>query len=455
MSSIVLQILIALLLLAANAFFVAAEFALVKSRGFRVRTMVEQRRFGAQLVREIMGNIEAYLACCQLGITMASLGLGWVGEPVVAALLQPLLEPLGLPEKALHFTSFLTGFLVFSSLHIVIGEQVPKTFAIRQPMPVSQWIAYPLYASYLVFYPLNWLLNTASRGILSLFGVQESSLVLGKLSGRHAFKDKLASLGYELEDAAFVDAFKRFKDLADKKKHVFDEDIIALVDDEIMRGHDAIVVKSLKVETGTGIKPTATMTLSVKGEDRNATTQGDGPVDVRPGAFAEYMVTLDSCLYHKPANLSFNAACLTEPLSGAWKGVIQYSEMTLAEDVVIIGVGSIGLLCMMVAKAAGVVRLIAIDTSEYAGRQALALGATHVVNPAKEDAVKRVYEIIPDGPDVIVEAAGPIEAVRLMVALRRHPEVRQRLAGLERDVESGALPPSTAARRILATFLGR
>jgi threonine dehydrogenase-like Zn-dependent dehydrogenase len=87
--------------------------------------------------------------------------------------------------------------------------------------------------------------------------------------------------------------------------------------------------------------------------------------------------------------------------------------------VVVIGVGSIGLLCMMVAKAAGAARLIAIDTSEYALAQARALGATHTVNPQNEDARKRVYEIIPRGPDLIVEAAGPIAAVKLMVALRR------------------------------------
>ena len=71
-------------------------------------------------------------------------------------------------------------------------------------------------------------------------GVNATSLVLGKLSGRHAFRDKLENMGYELDDAAFEDAFRRFKDLADKKKHVFDEDIVALVDDEIMRGQDAI-----------------------------------------------------------------------------------------------------------------------------------------------------------------------------------------------------------------------
>jgi CBS domain containing-hemolysin-like protein len=170
-----INLLIALLLLAANAFYVAAEFALVKARGYHINVLAEQNRFGARLVQKMMGNIEAYLACCQLGITMASLGLGWVGEPTVAALLHPVLVPLGMSEPALHFTSFLIGFLVFSSLHIVVGEQVPKTLAIREPVPVSLWIAYPLRISFLVLYPLNWLLNAASRSILRLLGVKESS----------------------------------------------------------------------------------------------------------------------------------------------------------------------------------------------------------------------------------------------------------------------------------------
>jgi CBS domain containing-hemolysin-like protein len=171
----IVNILIAIFLLAANAFYVAAEFALVKSRGYRINAMAEQNRFGARLLQRMINNIEAYLACCQLGITMASLGLGWVGEPTVSALLTPVLRPLGMGDSALHFTSFMVGFLVFSSLHIVVGEQVPKTLAIREPVPVSQWIAYPLHASFLLFYPLNWLLNTASRSILRLLGVKEGS----------------------------------------------------------------------------------------------------------------------------------------------------------------------------------------------------------------------------------------------------------------------------------------
>lgn len=150
------------------------------------------------------------------------------------------------------------------------------------------------------------------------------------------------------------------------------------------------------------------------------TTGGDGPDDVRPGAFAEYMVTGESCVYRKPANISFDAAALTEPLSGAWKGVIQKSEMQLGDDVVVIGTGGIGLLCMMVAKAAGAGRLIAVDASAFARHNALTIGgATHVIDASAPDVKEQIYDIIPGGPDLVIEAAGPIQAVNLMTALRR------------------------------------
>ena len=136
--------------------------------------------------------------------------------------------------------------------------------------------------------------------------------------------------------------------------------------------------------------------------DHAFTTGGDGPEDVWPGAFAEYMKTTESCLLHKPELLSFDAAALTEPLSGACKGLIKHSEIQVGDDVVIIGVGGIGLLCLMVARAAGAGRLIAIDPSS---NQCNA-GSIHDI-------------IIPDGPDLVVEAAGPIAAVELMAQLRR------------------------------------
>jgi L-iditol 2-dehydrogenase len=153
--------------------------------------------------------------------------------------------------------------------------------------------------------------------------------------------------------------------------------------------------------------------------EHSFTTGGDGPPITWPGAFAEYLKTKAAMLFHKPAGVSFDAAALTEPLSGAWKGVIQYSEMQIGDDVVVIGVGGIGLLCLMVAKAAGAGRLIAIDTSDWALSHAKRLGATHTVNPERGDAKARVYEIIPKGPDLVIEAAGPIGAVKLMVDLRR------------------------------------
>ena len=150
------------------------------------------------------------------------------------------------------------------------------------------------------------------------------------------------------------------------------------------------------------------------------TTGGDGPDDVRPGAFAEYMVTGEECIFLKPASVSFDAAALTEPLSGAWKGVVLKSEIKVGEDVVVIGTGGIGLLCLMVAKAAGAGRLVAIDASEFARNNAKVIGgATHVIDAMSDNVKQQVYDIMPDGPDLVIEAAGPIQAVNLMVDLRR------------------------------------
>lgn len=165
------------LLLAANGFYVAAEFALVKARGFRIEALANEGSSAARLTVRIQANLESYLAACQLGITMASLGLGWVGEPAVAAILEPLFTRMGIPEPIIHTTAFVVGFLIFSALHIVIGEQVPKTLAIRKAEPVSIWVAYPLHVSYLMAWPLTRLLNIATNAILSLLKVSEVSHV--------------------------------------------------------------------------------------------------------------------------------------------------------------------------------------------------------------------------------------------------------------------------------------
>ena len=110
-------------------------------------------------------------------------------------------------------------------------------------------------------------------------GVKATSLVMGKHSGRHAFKDKLEAMGYDLSDNEFQDAFQRFKDLADKKKHIYDEDIEALVDDQMAHAQEAIQVVALTVIAGTGGPQKATMTLDIDGQHVTKEANGDGPVD--------------------------------------------------------------------------------------------------------------------------------------------------------------------------------
>jgi L-iditol 2-dehydrogenase len=149
------------------------------------------------------------------------------------------------------------------------------------------------------------------------------------------------------------------------------------------------------------------------------TTGGDGPKDVRPGSFAEYMVTGANTLFHKPADLSFDAACQAEPVSGAWKGIVQQSQLSVGEDVVVIGTGGIGMYCLMVARAAGAGKLIAVDTSAHALQTASRVGADHIINPTSEDAGQIIAGILPAGPDLVVEAAGSISAVQAMISLLR------------------------------------
>lgn len=153
--------------------------------------------------------------------------------------------------------------------------------------------------------------------------------------------------------------------------------------------------------------------------EKSYTTGGEGAPVTLPGGFAEYMSVPEALIYRKPGNISFKAAALTEPLSCAWKALVQYSKVTLGEDVVVIGAGGIGGLCVMLAAAAGAARVIAVDTSDYALETAARLGATHTVNPIACDAREAVYDILPGGPDVVIEAAGVKAAVELMFALRR------------------------------------
>ncbi|HZK48739.1 MAG TPA: hemolysin family protein [Thermoleophilia bacterium] len=163
----ILGILLLLLLVLLNAFFVAAEFAIVKVRGTRVTELAAEGGRRARVAEHLVSHLDAYLSATQLGITMASLGLGWVGEPALAHLIEPPLDRLGLASPTtLHAASAVLAFAVITFLHIVIGELAPKSVAIRKAEATSLWVAYPLRWFYLVFRPLIWLFNSAANLVL-------------------------------------------------------------------------------------------------------------------------------------------------------------------------------------------------------------------------------------------------------------------------------------------------
>ena len=162
-------ILFALFLVVLNGFFVAAEFAMVKLRSTRVETIANQHGWRGTILRKVHNQLDAYLSACQLGITLASLGLGWVGEPAFAELLEPLLAAIGVhSEEVIRGVSFFTAFFIISYLHIVVGELAPKSWAIRKPELLSLWTAVPLYLFYWAMYPAIYLLNASANAILRL-----------------------------------------------------------------------------------------------------------------------------------------------------------------------------------------------------------------------------------------------------------------------------------------------
>jgi CBS domain containing-hemolysin-like protein len=163
------------LLVLLNGFFVAAEFALVKVRPTQIEPNVERGERRAKVLDHMVTHLDAYLSATQLGITLASLGLGWVGEPAFAWVLRPLLERMGAGEALVRSASLTAAFVVITALHIVLGELAPKSLAIRHPKPTSLWVALPLHAFYRLTYPAIWLLNHAANGILRLVGVQPVS----------------------------------------------------------------------------------------------------------------------------------------------------------------------------------------------------------------------------------------------------------------------------------------
>lgn len=178
LGSIVLRLTIVLLLVFANGFFVAAEFALVAARRSRVDEMATRGDVGARLVQRTLKDLDRYISATQLGITLASLALGWLGEEAIATLIDRAVVHLGLaaPSVAVHTTAAaITAFLVITFLHIVLGELTPKSMALVRPEGVSKLVARPLVAFATLMRPFIAVLNGAANALLRLLGIRPRS----------------------------------------------------------------------------------------------------------------------------------------------------------------------------------------------------------------------------------------------------------------------------------------
>ncbi|MFC5700589.1 hemolysin family protein [Cohnella faecalis] len=172
--SIVWNVFIVLFLVFLNGFFVASEFALVRVRQSRLTQLSNEGKVLARYALKVNKKLDAYLSATQLGITLASLGLGWVGEPAISDLIvQPLLYKFGITDPTVvHTIAYIVAFSLITFLHIVLGELAPKSLAIQRSVGVSMWLSWPLLMFYRMFLPIIWLLNGTANRLLKLVGVE-------------------------------------------------------------------------------------------------------------------------------------------------------------------------------------------------------------------------------------------------------------------------------------------
>ena len=164
---IILKLLGILFLVLLNGFFVASEFAIVKVRASQLDTLSIQGVARARITRHVINHLDAYLAATQLGITLASLGLGWLGKPFLGKMIEPFFVLVGITSPVLIETvSFVLAFSTITILPIVLGELAPKSLALRKAVPTALWVSGPLHFFYLAFTPAIWLLNGLANWLL-------------------------------------------------------------------------------------------------------------------------------------------------------------------------------------------------------------------------------------------------------------------------------------------------
>ncbi len=226
------QLLLIVVLVLLNGYFVASEFALVAVRKTRIDELVRKKNRAAKLVQVAIEDMDTYISATQLGITIASLALGWVGEPVVARLIEPFFSFL--PREGAFFTShvlaFIIAFIIITVLHIVFGEVAPKSLALRRSEKTALFVTAPLIAFTKLFKPFIWFLHTAGNVVLQVFGIEAQ----GGIQAAHSeeeIKMILAQSGEEgmLEKAEIEMVYNVFKlgDIPVKQIMIPRTDVIA------------------------------------------------------------------------------------------------------------------------------------------------------------------------------------------------------------------------------------
>ncbi|MBS4210253.1 hemolysin family protein [Bacillus sp. FJAT-50079] len=168
----IVSLLLIAILIALTAFFVATEFAIVKVRSTRIDQLIEEGKPGAKAAKHVITHMDEYLSACQLGITVTALGIGWLGEPAVKSLIDPLFASLHLDPNVSRVISITIAFLFITFLHVVVGELAPKTVAIQKAEAVSLFFSKPLILFYRLLFPFIWILNGSARLMVKMFGLK-------------------------------------------------------------------------------------------------------------------------------------------------------------------------------------------------------------------------------------------------------------------------------------------
>lgn len=170
-----MNVIIIVILIAFTALFVASEFAMVKVRTTRIDQLLSEGNPKAEAAKKVISNLDGYLSATQVGITIISLILGWLGEPTIQKLLNPVFDWIQLPISLKQVISFIIAFVVITYFHVVIGELSPKTIAIQKAEEILLFFARPLILFYRLMYPFIWILNHSARFVTGLFGIQPAS----------------------------------------------------------------------------------------------------------------------------------------------------------------------------------------------------------------------------------------------------------------------------------------